>query len=70
MSVGSGESRKETEKLCGAGESEEVRYRLVIVDVLWKVTAQGGQNWRAVGRYGSVIGNSVYELRRGMLNAR
>jgi len=64
MSVGSGKNRKETEKLCAAGESEEVRCYLVIVGVLWKATAQGGQNWGVVGREGSVIGNPVYELRR------
>jgi hypothetical protein len=34
MSVGSEENRKETEKLCAAGESEEVRYYLVIGGVL------------------------------------
>jgi hypothetical protein len=61
MSVRSGKNWKETEKLCAAGEREEVRYYLVMVGVLWKATAQGGQNWRVVERYGSAIGNSVYE---------
>jgi hypothetical protein len=64
MSAWSGKNRKGTEKLCAAGEREEVRYYLVIVGVLWKATARGGQKWRAVGRYGWVTGNSVYELRR------
>jgi hypothetical protein len=61
MSVGSGKNWKGTEKLCAAGEREEVRYYLVIVGVLWKAIARGG---RAVGRDGWVTGNSVYELRR------
>jgi hypothetical protein len=61
MSVRSGENRKETEKLCAAGEREEARHYLVMVGVPWKATAQGGQHWRTVERYGSVIGNSVYE---------
>lgn len=61
MSVGSGENRKVTEKLCAAGEREEVRYYLVIVGVLSKAIAWGG---RAVGRYGWVTGNSVCELGR------
>jgi len=70
MIEGSGKNRKEIERTCVAGESEEVHCYLVTVGVLWKETTEDGYCWRAVGRHNSVIEGLAREIRQGNLNAR